>query len=150
MSEICIMPVAESILPKIYSIFNEYKNSNDEDTFTNTYRKEIKIIVDTLFEQIIESILDEKPRNALNARLAINKTDLSAYSSSDRKLLNSLKNVLVEYDGLNSKEYIDHSESLIDFVSNELYALSIALINHEKLSQCDNAKSLKKLLDRIF
>lgn len=144
------MPVAESILPKIYSIFNEYKNSKDEDTFTNKYRKEIKIIVDTLFEQIIESILDQKPRNALNARLAINKTDLSAYSSSDRKLLNSLKNVLVEYDSLNSKEYIDHSESLIDFVSNELYALSIALINHEKLSQCDNAQSLKNYLIEYF
>lgn len=143
------MPVAKSILLKIHSLFHEYNIANNNEKFAKSHRKEIKIIVDSLFEQIIESLLGEKPRNAMTARIMINNYDQSNSTDADKRLLGALKNLLSQYHCLDSKAYIDHTNSIVDFVSNELYELSLSLVLHTALSKNSHAKSLGKLLRSI-
>jgi hypothetical protein len=143
------MPVAKPILLKIHSLFHEYNVADNNEEFAKIHRKEIKIIVDSLFEQIIESLLGEKPRNAMTARVMINNHDLSNSTDADKKLLGALKNLLSQYHCLDSKAYIDHTNSIVDFVSNELYELSLSLVIHTSLSKNSHAKALKKLLRSI-
>ena len=143
------MPVAKPILLKMHSLFHKYNVADNNEEFAKIYRKEIKIIVDSLFEQIIESLLGEKPRNAMTARVMINNHDLSNSTDADKKLLGALKNLLSQYHCLDSKAYIDHTNSIVDFVSNELYELSLSLVIHTSLSKNSHAKALKKLLRGI-
>ncbi|MET3697012.1 hypothetical protein SAMN05877753_101410 [Bacillus oleivorans] len=131
-----------SMILKLYEL-----NIRINEGKKNISRKEIKIVVDSLIEQIYQYYFESKPNGILNIRQKINNELDSLQNEEDKILLRSLGSILREYNSAFSKDYIDHSSSFNTFLNNELKNLSLALVKHSYFSNDEHAKSLKGLLE---
>jgi hypothetical protein len=141
------MIVDESIFEPLQNLYKEYKSSaKDKERYFNNKRKEIKILVDSLTEQIVEELIGEKPRHALNARQLINKAHGNLVGQEDVALLDELAAVLKQYDVLDDKSYIDHSRKMDDLLNGALRKLCMALSRHSRHQRSAQARMLAHTL----
>lgn len=107
---------------------------------------DFKIIIDSLTEQIIQYIFHLKPNGIINAREIINKNDLFKLHKQDRIVAEALNAVLKDYNEVFTKQYIDISDRINNFIDDALLNLSKALLNHKSLKNDINAKKLIGIL----
>jgi hypothetical protein len=141
------MIVDEAIFEPLQLLYEEYKSSAiDKEKFFNAKRKETKILVDSLTEQIVEELIKEKPRHALNARQLINQARGKVLGNEDIVLLDELASVLKQYDVLDDKSYIDHARKMEDLFNGALRKLCIALSRHPWHRRSGKARMLAHTL----
>lgn len=109
-------------------------------------RKKLKVIVDSIMEQLCSYYLDSRPNSAWDIRASIiTKLDQTT-TAEDIDVLNAFNSLLREYTQTFSKSYSDHSSTQQNFINNELKILTIALIKHNIHKNDDNANSLRRIL----
>ncbi|RJG18454.1 hypothetical protein D4A39_08275 [Alcanivorax profundi] len=143
------MPVSEGILTEISSLYYGFKNSADVADYLFKNRKEIRIISDSLWEQSVENIFGVKPKNYLHAMQIINKNKHEISDQEDIAVVNALHEVLLEYDVIIDKRYIDISKSLLPLFVGDLKRLCIALASHSAHLERLPAAKLLKILRRV-
>lgn len=140
------MLVSEDLFEPLLDIYRAHNEAVEKDKFLNNKRKPIKIIVDTLWEQIVESLFEIKPTNHLDARRIINSNKYMLTDDEDISVVDSLADVLKGYDVLNEKSYIDHSEQLHDILLVSLRRLCINLSEHKELKKKQKVILLRTML----
>jgi hypothetical protein len=142
------MPVNDSLLITIHILFSglaeKHKEKHGEYLAKN--RKKLKILVETVTEQLVESYFHKKPNNIPTAKLIINSNKKEITDTDDAALLNALSNVLIHYEVLSDKTYIDHKPELESLVQKEMRILFLNLVLHKKLAMNTHAKRLRILL----
>ncbi|GIO56904.1 hypothetical protein [Paenibacillus cineris] len=108
-------------------------------------RKEMKVIIDSINEQLCNYYFQESP-SGQRTRALINKNIQNFSNQEDKEILIALDAVLREYPIVFSKTYSDHNSDLDSFMNKELKKLSNTLINHSLFKNDDNAKRLRGLL----
>lgn len=109
-------------------------------------RKKLKVVVDSIMEQLCGYYLNSRPNSAWNIRESILNKINQTTSDEDKDILRAFNNLLRDYDETFSKSYSDHSESIHGFINNELRILTIALIKHSLHSTDQNADLLRGIL----
>ena len=110
-------------------------------------RKKLKVIVDSIMEQLCGYYLSSRPNSAWNIRASVIKIlSQTTTDDEDKVVLNAFNSLLREYDEAFSKSYSDHSDNQHSFINNELMDLTIALIKHSIHRTDQNADSLRGLL----
>ncbi|OXS52155.1 hypothetical protein B1A99_34935 [Cohnella sp. CIP 111063] len=109
-------------------------------------RKSMKIIVDSIIEQICSHYFQIRPNGIQKLRLLINTKIVSINEEEDKAILRSLSAILREYSTVFSKTYSDHDQDFNDFLNQELFAFMKELTNHSLFRTDDNAIRLRSLL----
>ena len=146
------MIVAIEIFPELYEVYLDCFVTSGKKRALGTIqknRKKIKILVDTIYEQTIENLFDQKPRNYLSARKILNDNKHCVINDFDRSLLDDLSLVLRDYDVLIDKHYVDHTDKLSYLLSCSLKKLCLKLCSHSAFADDDHAKQLIRLLENI-
>lgn len=138
------MFVAEDIFDKIQRIYYQYNGTKDDklSEFLHKNRRKLKIIVDSLWEQIISNRLNKRPRNATEALRTINIYLNSNPDYPDKDVLFYLGKVLENYKPLDDKSYIDYTDDLLEIMDNHFYHLTKYLCMHPELKDNKHAASL--------
>lgn len=91
-------------------------------------RKIVKVIVDSLQEQLFKRFFSETlPTGTTNRRIRINCSK-SEFDESEKKILNALEKLLGEYDGTFNKSYMSHASELESFINIHLKRLIKAIL----------------------
>lgn len=143
------MPVSNEIFPQLSILYHEYSISADEDAFFKQNKKKIKVISDSLWEQIVESIINIKPRNYLDARSIINANIERITIPDDRNTLLKLNVVLQNYELLLDKCYVNLSNKMSPMFVIHLKKLCEQLVSHGSHTTTENSLKLKNLLMKI-
>lgn len=94
-------------------------------------RKVVKIIVDSLQEQLFKYFFSESiPQGIINRRSKINSLKVN-YDTKEKNILNALDRLLGEYEETFSKSYIDHELELKDFINDYLRILIKSILEFE-------------------
>ncbi|MCY8098848.1 hypothetical protein [Bacillus haynesii] len=109
-------------------------------------RKKLKVVVDSIMEQLCGYYLNSRPNSAWNIRASVIKIVSQTTTVEDKDVLNAFNSLLREYDEAFSKSYSDHSDNQHSFIINELKDLTIALIKHSIHRTDQNADSLRGIL----
>ncbi len=118
------MPVAKKLVRPLSDLYSSLPvDRDDRRPYVIERRAEIKLLVDTIWEQVIAELLEESPRNHVEARHFINGTNLSMFAAHDREVLRSLDAVLQMYGALDGDPYIDRSKPLVRLVTHKLSRL---------------------------
>ncbi|WNQ12068.1 hypothetical protein MJA45_03120 [Paenibacillus aurantius] len=112
---------------------------------TPVSRKTMKIIVDSIIEQIHAHYFKTKPNGHANIRATINSNLESFNEKEDKNVLRSLNAILRVYGSVFSKSYSDHDTDYEEFLKNELKAFSKALTEHTLFKDDVNAKKIREL-----
>lgn len=114
-------------------------------TVNKINRKEMKVIVDSINEQLCNYFFQQKP-SGQRTRSLINKNMHGFSNQEDKEILIALDAVLREYPNVFSKTYSDHNSNFDEFMKNEMKKLCKALTEHSIFRNDDNAKRLRGLL----
>lgn len=145
-----MMIVASGIIDEIFEVYLDcYEDDSCIDyVVAQKNRKKIKIIVDSIYEQSVENITGQKPRNHLDARFRINKF-IKNNETKYIDFLMSLDEVLSYYDTLSDKRYIDHSKDMESLFEGPLNRLCNQLFAWEPYANMASARGLRILLGRL-
>lgn len=145
-----MMIVASAIIDEIFEVYlNCYEDDSCIDyAIVQKNRKKIKIIVDSIYEQSVENITGQKPRNHLDARSRINRF-IKGSEAEHQDFLKSLDEVLSHYDVLSDKRYIDHSKDMESLLEGPLNRLCNKLCTWEHYANMPSARALRSLLGRL-
>lgn len=143
------MLVTDELLNELYSIYFEFVrlHQTDPNKFIKRNRKKLRILIDTITEQLVESYFHAKPRNIPTAALMINRHKQQLTDRDDIKLFDSLSDVLQHYEILADKTYIDHKPKLEPLFRREIRQLSLNIALHNKLVNNAHAVRLRMFLD---
>lgn len=144
------MIVASAIIDEIFEVYVDcYEDDSYIDyTIVQKNRKKIKIIIDSIYEQSIENVTGQKPRNHLDARARINKL-IKRDEAEYLDFLKTLDEVLSHYDVLSDKRYIDHSKDMESLLEGPLNRLCNQLCTLEHYASMPSARALRSLLGRL-
>lgn len=113
-------------------------------------RQKLKIVVDSIMEQLCGHYLNSRPISQrvsdLNTRKSILTKINEITADEDKKVLLAFNYMLREYEETFSKTYADHSRNFQNFINKELRDLTIALITHSSYINDEYAGSLRRLL----
>lgn len=123
-----------------------YKIYLENTTGKKYKRKKLKIVVDSIMEQLCGFYLNSRPNSAWNIRESILRKISNTPSDEDKDVLSAFNSLLREYDEAFSKSYSDHSKNHQDFINKELKNLTLALINHSLHRSDQNADLIRGLL----
>jgi len=143
------MPVSERIFVEISSLYYGFNKSDDSSGYLSEKRKQIKIIADSLWEQSLENIFGSKPRNYSHAMQMINRQRGTLTAQEDIEVVNALHDVLVDYEVINDKNYIDIAEKLLPVFRGALKRLCAALASHSNHAGNLSAKKLIVILREV-
>ena len=143
------MPVSNEIFSPLSQIYYSYSESLDQDAFLAKNRKKIKVLVDSLWEQTVESLFSIKPRNYMDARRIINTNKHTLSSSDDLAIAESLLVVLRDYDVLIDKSYIDIVQKLRPIFLISMKKFCIRLTVHRKHNSTMHATMLINVLNMV-
>jgi len=147
------MIVAPGIIDEILEVYLDCCDYDDNAKIDllaiQENRKKIKILVDSIYEQSIENITGEKPKNHLDARSKINNF-LRCNESEYSNFLKALRNVLYDYGVLVDKRYIDHSKNMERLLNGSLNNLCRQLCSQSCYDDISSAKVLNKILDSLL
>ncbi|MCT4621576.1 MAG: hypothetical protein N4A62_19585 [Marinisporobacter sp.] len=124
-------------LQGIYSVPIDRKTYN---------RKKIKIIVDSLIEQLCDYYFSRKPSGVSNVRVLINRDKGQFQDSQDKVILDSFSKVLRSYEDVFATSYCGHTEEVEKFVDEKLKELTRNISNHSNLSNNPEIQRLKGML----
>lgn len=122
----------------LIDIYNKYRIADPN-------RKIVKVVVDSVLEQLSKRYFSSKIGGIMNMRREINRV-IENYDGRDKELLGAMKNVLMEYDKVFTKRYTKNDGVLLDFLDNELKTLVSLMINIELFNDEDLAFNLRELL----
>lgn len=140
------MPVNSQIFASLATIYSIYSNTNDQNLFLKQNRKHIKILTDSLWEQIVSNLFKIHPRNHTDAHFILNKEKHKLTSPEDLRVAEALLDVLRNYDILIDKNYIDAVKKVDLLLTKSLKNLCINLAHHPAHKQYGYAIKLSKLL----
>lgn len=123
----------------------ELINIYSEHTKKKVKRKKVKIIVDSLIEQICEHFLGHQPNGKVNIRLEIN-FKLNELMNNEKDVLNKFQSILRTYDEAFSKTYSDYTDNFNSFLNVEFKALILVLIKYDYFQNHVLKSKLKELL----
>ncbi|TQR14749.1 hypothetical protein [Psychrobacillus soli] len=109
-------------------------------------RKKLKVVVDSIVEQLCGYYLNRRPNSAWNIRESVLIKIHQTTTDEDKDILSTFNSLLREYDEAFSKSYSDHSENLQEFINIELRDLTISLIKHSLHRTDEHANSLRVIL----
>lgn len=109
-------------------------------------RKEVKIMVDSLIEQLCDYYLQNKPNGIQNVRSSVNRKMKDISDEEDIQVLKALNSMLREYNDAFSKSYSDHTDTFNRFFNRELRDLLVCVSRHSCLSKNKGAQELWGLL----
>ncbi len=112
----------------------------------NYKRKKLKVVVDSIMEQLCRHFLNSRPNSAWNIRASVLNKINHTTTGEDKDVLSAFNSLLREYDEAFSKSYSDHSDNIQSFINNELKELTVALIKHSLHRTDQNANSLRGIL----
>lgn len=130
-----------AMIQRLFEIHYTLKYTNKKIS-----RKAIKVIVDSIIEQLCNHFFDIKPNGIQKIRALINSKINSFTEQEDKDILNAFDGILREYPSVFSKTYSDHDSNFGDFMNQEVRILSKALSNHSIFRSDVNAKKLRGLL----
>lgn len=113
-------------------------------------RTEIKVLVDTIWEQVLVALTGEKPRNAQEARRCVNAIEPRLAVEADRIVLTRLRGVLDDYAALDGSPYIDRARPLDELVMARLKSLCLALTRHPQHVGAEEAARLRRQLEGML
>ncbi len=116
-----------------------------ENEINKKRRKKVKIIVDSLIEQLCKYYFNTIPTGIANVRVLVNK-EFSKFNTLDQSILFKLKSVLRNYDDAFSKDYSDYNDIYNEFVNGDLKDLIIILLDSGFLTNNELKNQLKGLL----
>jgi hypothetical protein len=141
------MLVEDELLVKIKNLYVDYQSCDDIEEFLFSSRRKLKILVDSLWEQLVLKFLDKHPRNAREALRILNIYCANQeIDPINRPIVQSLVSMLENYRVLDDKTYIDFSEDLIKIMDNHFYHLIYNLCDHAEQSQSGQAMALKRTI----
>jgi hypothetical protein len=143
------MLIPEATLLELARFLRDYGASSERENFARHKKQKIKILVDTLWEQLINKILEKKPRNALEARRVIAERDEATIGKEDALILESLANVLKEYDRVSRDLYIELPNELSSFVLDPFLQLCGSLALHPFHSSSIAASKITMAIERV-
>lgn len=108
-------------------------------------RKEMKVMIDSISEQLCSYYFDEKPSGQQIRELINNRID-SITDTEDKEILIALEGVHREYGNVFSKRYSDHDTDFNRFLEKEVQILSKSITEHSLFQDDVNAKRLRSLL----
>ncbi len=143
------MLVPDNLLIGIHNIFYHFATNapHEQGEFLQKNRKKLKILVETITEQLVESYFHKKPKNIPTATLLINTHIAALTIPDDIHVFESLRSVLQHYEILSDKSYIDHKPKLVPLFQNEIKLLCLNIALHKTLIKNLNASQLRKLLN---
>lgn len=107
----------------------------------NPRRKYVKIIVDSLIEQLSNRYLGGTPRGIMNIRKQLN-TVIDDYKGKDKKMLLAMKDILIKYNEVFTKSYVDYEDVYTEFIDNELRILVNILVKEKYFNNVKLATEL--------
>lgn len=117
-----------------------------ESTKKKVKRKKVKIIVDSLIEQLCNYFLKRQPNGIANIRVTINSI-LDKSEDNDKEVLNKFDRVLRSYDEAFSKGYSDYSDNFNSFLDGDLKELILVLIKYNYIEDTEFKSQLRELLE---
>jgi hypothetical protein len=96
--------ITDAMFAELAALYRNYNSSTSPQEFLRRQRHSIRILVDSLWEQLTRSLPGEAPRNAIEARRKIAEHQQS--SSEDMHLmLRAMADVLQNYEILIKNPY---------------------------------------------
>ena len=141
------MPVAEELFGPFLEMYRALPEDQKSQTqFLAKRRPELRLLLDSVWEQTVFNILKVKPRNHLEARRFINEADLGALPPHDATILRSVLVVLNEYDVFVDKAYVDYSKRISGMVLTTIRRMCLELAAHPLLKPSALAQQLTCVL----
>jgi hypothetical protein len=142
------MLVSDTLLVEIHSIFSDFVAAgiNGQGDFLQKNRKKLKILIETITEQLIASHFYERFVNVPTALLVINTRIQELTDPNDATLFRSLQDVLRHYEILADKSYIDHKPKLEPLFRREIKILCMNIALDKGFVRNGNAAKLRGLL----
>lgn len=131
--------LTETMVTKLIKLYN------GEDGKKKIIRKECKIVVDSLVEQLCNNCLQMQPNGIANIRKKINSY-ISQGNASNVEILQSFDKVLRSYSDAFSKSYSDHTDHLNSFLGKDLKEFVLVLINNNYIGNTELKDELEGLL----
>lgn len=142
------MPVDSEMFHELTNVYQSYSKANDQTDFIKNNRKNIKILTDSLWEQILFSIFAATPRSYTDARLIINENIDKLEIAEDIAIANAMLAVLKEYDALIEKSYINITDKIKPILAISLRRLCLCLTQHRDHKNFGYAMTLQTLLTK--
>lgn len=136
--------ITDEMIEKLIAVYKD-----KEKYFRNKKRKkELKIIVESLIEQLSEEFLKGFDSSigvnlihSINKLLKLNSEDLN-----NKEILISLKKLIKKYDKAFEKDYSDHSNYVKELIEKELREVMLKLCENSSVLQIKKNFILKDLL----
>jgi hypothetical protein len=143
------MPVAEDLLREFLKIYQKLPHDRESQCeYLAERRAEIRLLLDSVWEQTASNILKVRPRNYLEARRAINRAKERGLNPPDAAVLRSVSSILEEYHVFVDKAYVDYAKRISGLVATSIRQLCLKLAAHPRLKHCAPAKQLGEVLRR--
>ena len=126
--------ITNEMANKLIDIYNP-------DRISEPSRKYVKILVDSVLEQLSNTYFGDVPRGIMNMRRQLNIV-IDDYDKIDKEILNAMKKVLMIYNDVFTKAYTDYKDTFFGFLDIELRNLVSVLIKA-------NLFSNQKLADKL-
>jgi hypothetical protein len=141
------MLVAEAILFPLSRFFEAIPPSKKEKReYLVASRAELRLLVDSVVEQVCGNLLGKKTRNSAEARRDINAALKGNTITLDRELLKALDSLLSEYHVLEDKTYIDYAGPMSTLLDKYLRPVVRSLSEHPSLMSSSSAIRLKSIV----
>ena len=144
--ERCVMPVSSEMFRQLSNIYRSYSGSSDQVEYIKKNRKIIRVLVDSLWEQIVVNLFSMQPRNYTDARSILNTRLNQLTHSEDVAVAQAMLDVLKEYDALIEKSYIDLTNRIKPILVVSLRRLCFSLTQHRDHKAYGYAITLQGLL----
>ena len=144
------MLVTEALLLRIAAMYRDYARADAREVYLKHFRPQLRILIDSLWEQILNGLLSVRPRNALEARQAIARgLGTTTLESTEKEVLNALAEVLKNYELLSSGPYMEIGKTLDPLVRTTVFRLSYALVVVPRHAGLIATKKLAQALEEI-
>ncbi|UBU62559.1 hypothetical protein LDB30_00765 [Acidithiobacillus ferrooxidans] len=139
--------VDNGLIIRITDIFSEYRKRRKRRKFLAKNRRDIKILVDATWDQIIANVFSQRARNHEDALRIINSNHITGQSNDN--LILTLRHLLEGYSILESKEYIDSRPELEDFFMGRLRPLLLEILHNDNISIAIGQQRVQSMIDML-
>ncbi|CAM2999758.1 hypothetical protein [Vibrio mytili] len=138
--------INDNMIAALSEIFFEYYESDDRQQKSYKMRKRVKVLFDSIYEQVIKNFFNKRANNEAHALIIINRADKSSMSSYQSNVLECLHSSLGVYSALSDKNYTEEGEDLMNFMENHFTDLILSILS-SGFDSSNNARILTKYLE---
>lgn len=118
------MLLAPAIFRPLWKLYLDLPHDEEDGgAYLAERRAEIRLLVDTIWEQAVTNLFSEKPANHMEARMLIRRSKRRKAATEYAQVLSALAEVLRDYDALADPGYVSHEEPLFELVTGSLATL---------------------------